>query len=860
MGPLLAIPALLGATTGSIATGAGVGTSLSAVSAIGGKLVSSLVLGGLSVGLSMLLRPPVPEPQNGSIETQQAVPPRTFIYGRLEIAGSIAFKEKQPGTSRLHKICLMHDGEIDAWETVFLDDRYVVIDPVTGYVTNAWVHDSTAHVQIFLHNGADDQAADAQMLANFPDLWTADHTLSGIAYALCVFWGTEPENFVAVYANGEPVFKAVVRGRRVYDPRDSFQDPEDKATWLWSDNAALCILDWISLHPKGYRIDLAKLDLPSFGAMADICDELVSLTSGGSEKRYRVATQVSLKETRTAVLARLREACDGHLYLTGDGKWALRGGEWTAPTVTLDVGLGHILDLEMRDGMDALTRYNELSLRYLSPDHNYGDAECDPWQGTADPEFVAGKVKTQQLDLLQVPSYTQARRLAKLMMAFDNPSVIGQTTTNFYGLNAVGERNITLNWSEPGETIDGPFWVEPDLTLGENGATVSMSLRAADPTAYDWDPETEEGEAVPLLPPVDLTFDDGVPPDNPVDFAVEVDGRSVVSSWTPPADTNFHVARVWRVAPGAGFANAFEVSGPRQRPFHWPSPSMAVMTYTDPVAVPDDWEYHLTVENPVGLRNTPLGPLSTTPPALWTPTDLGAALKAWWHADDTADGAVATWTDRIASIATTAAATVEPISAATSFNSAYRGLTFDGTNDCLISTAITALPTGAVAGEIWALLSYTGGTAAGLLAAVRYGSTGATARGLQRNAVSSINRFIVHDGTTGLTDTVIDLAGPHIIGGMWSGTTEAGRIDGRDTTPASATIATLATATTRLRIGATTSSSAAGWWPGVIRHVLVTTTLTATEREKLEGWMAHDAALTSVLPGGHPYKTTPPTV
>ncbi len=34
----------------------------------------------------------------------------------------------------------------------------------------------------------------------------------------------------------------------------------------------------------------------------------------------------------------------------------------------------------------------------------------------------------------------------------------------------------------------------------------------------------------------------------------------------------------------------------------------------------------------------------------------------------------------------------------------------------------------------------------------------------------------------------------------------------------------------------------------------------AANREKLEGWAAHKYGLTSLLPGGHPFKTSPPTV
>lgn len=245
----------------------------------------------------------------------------------------------------------------------------------------------------------------------------------------------------------------------------------------------------------------------------------------------------------------------------------------------------------------------------------------------------------------------------------------------------------------------------------------------------------------------------------------------------------------------------------------------------------------------------------------WTPLDLGAKLVAWWNAGDTVNGAVATWTDRVSSIATTATAGLEPISAATSFNGAYRGLTFDGTDDCLVATSFAALPSGATAGEIWAIANNTAaGASTGGKAIIRYGSGAASAtnRGLQRNSVTSVNRAQGTDGITNLTDTAIDFSGPHILGGWWSGTTEFGRIDGRDFSPASTTIATLATTAGRLRLGAFNLTSASGFWQGIISDIFVTTALTGTEREKLEGWGAWNKELTARLPSGHPYKSAAP--
>lgn len=45
-----------------------------------------------------------------------------------------------------------------------------------------------------------------------------------------------------------------------------------------------------------------------------------------------------------------------------------------------------------------------------------------------------------------------------------------------------------------------------------------------------------------------------------------------------------------------------------------------------------------------------------------------------------------------------------------------------------------------------------------------------------------------------------------------------------------------------------------------IAEVIVTDDLSTVTRNKVEGYLAHKWGLTANLPGGHPYKTTPPTI
>lgn len=244
---------------------------------------------------------------------------------------------------------------------------------------------------------------------------------------------------------------------------------------------------------------------------------------------------------------------------------------------------------------------------------------------------------------------------------------------------------------------------------------------------------------------------------------------------------------------------------------------------------------------------------------LWSPLVLSrSVLKAWWSADDLAASSVTTWTDRINAIAITATSTAIPTWSATgwtisgtSLGAAKAGVTADGVANCLVSTSITALPTGSVGGEIWTLFDKTSQATAA--ASLRYGtSSNSNSRGV---GYTNVNASQVTDGTVNLTGPAA--VGKSILGGMWSGTTESGRLNG-SAFSSTGTISTLATGTTRLRMFASNSGSAANFAQGTLRHCLVTTGLSLADEQRMEGYLAWDGGLQSLLPSDHPYKNSPP--
>lgn len=462
-------------------------------------IVANLAIGAALLGISALVssatsaRPTTSTPQ-AQATLNQSTGPRIRGYGRAKLGGTRAFWDSSGGT--LYQIVMAHSGKIDAFETFYLGDTAVSMDG-SGNLTN---HPFIGLVRIVGHNGADDQAADDSMLSAWPGIWTSYHRLRGIAYWFASFTSPSAEDYQTVFPDGyNTPIRCVCRLSPVFDPREVGQSHSDPATWLWSDNAALCILDYLT-HADGYNRSIDDIDLPSFEAFADVCDDAIALAAGGTEARYRISGIYGLTDDPQDVLAKMRAACDAEFYQTAEGKIAIRGGVWDAPTVTIrdtDI-LGH----SMEQGNNRFSAFNELKIIYTSPDHDFQSMEATAWENLVDQAERGVLPSSLNLDL--APSPSQARRLAKIHIAKSNPDWKGTIVANLSALDALGERTIRLVLPELG--IDDAFFVagfsiRPDLT------GVEISVMSINEASYSWT-TAEEGASPPIPEDTrpDLTF------------------------------------------------------------------------------------------------------------------------------------------------------------------------------------------------------------------------------------------------------------------------------------------------------------------------------------------------------------------
>lgn len=477
-----------------------------AVSAVASGL-GYAAFAGVGLLAQSLLREKPPKPEDVQVNTRQATPARTGLYGQGKLGGPFLFRETKDAV--LHEVIALASRELSSIEEFWIDDKVVTLTGADGNVqTEPWKDGTDSFCYIDHRLGTASQTPFLTLTTHFPTKVTADHQGNGIAMLNTYMITPPPDNVADVWPNGaNTLFRVVARGCRVYDPTDETQD--SPATWTWSDNLARIILDYM-WHADGMRIPvgflLTPLALAGWQQAVEDCDDLIALKAGGTENRYRLWGSYAYNERPGDVLRRFMMAGNARLKPTPDGGVHIEVGKWNAPTVSLDetaiTGLQNF-----GRGKSIMETANVITAQYTSAPHDYQATDADPWVDDVD-VAERGEI-TAGVEFLCSPSHGQTRRLMKIEAHRANPDFSGTLFFNLKALPAYGERFIHLTWDAFG--VDHDFEVlDFQFIFGEHSTLigVSMQLQSISEDAYSWDAATEEGTA----PVPDSTTDDSVTP------------------------------------------------------------------------------------------------------------------------------------------------------------------------------------------------------------------------------------------------------------------------------------------------------------------------------------------------------------
>lgn len=450
--------------------------ALAAASAISitstGALAFSVSTFALNAALGFVLNALTPKAAKSagtgySGEAVDSTAAHQIVYGMTKVGGVRVYSEETSNAKYLHKIIAMAGHEIQSFEEVYLNDELVTIDG-SGMVTAPGHY--AGLVRINLHLGSGTQEADADLVAESDGLWTTAHRLQGIAYVYARF-----EFDADAYPNGEPVITAVIKGRKVYDPRSGLTE--------WSDNSALCLRDYL-MSKYGLQEVAQNIDDDLVSAAANICDEVVTIT-GGTEARYTCNGAVLASVAPVDAVNAIMITMGGTLWFS-QGKWRMKAGAWTTPVATFD-------ENDLRSGLSISTRssrrdnFNIVGGTFRGAETLWVTDEYPEYRSATFIQVDGGLESRAEIDLPMVASSATAQRLAKLALYRSRDQITFSATFSLSALQVqVGDvvyfTNARAGWTAKAfEVQEWNFVVADNMAL-----LVTMTLREVSQAAFDW--------------------------------------------------------------------------------------------------------------------------------------------------------------------------------------------------------------------------------------------------------------------------------------------------------------------------------------------------------------------------------------
>lgn len=459
-----------------------------------------------------------------TVTVRDPVAARQIIYGQAKVGGVILFAGASGTNNEYLNLAIALAGhEVEEIGDVYFDDELAL----TGGGSSASGR-FAGYAEIYKKLGGDSQTVETNLQTEMTaGVWTNDHRLRGIAY-IYVRLKHNPD----IFAAGVPNITAIVKGKKVYDPRTTLT--------VWSANSALCLRDFLTDTRYGLGMASGEIDDTECIAAANVCDEDVGLDAGGTEDRYRTNGVALSSETASEIIDRLTGAMAGSLFYVG-GKWVMRAGAHPTPTLTFT-------EDDLRGGIEIQTKdsrrdtCNRVRGTYISAANN--------WQPADFPPVVNATYKTEdgEEDLWRdivlpfTTSDTAAQRIAKIELerARQDITVIFPAKLTALTCQCGDVVQLTIaryGWSAKlFEVVESSLVISPEGEIG-----VDLTLRETASGVWDW---SAEETTVDLAPNTNLPDPYTVPA--PTGLTLTSSGMALAQpdgtilnrlkvSWTAPA-------------------------------------------------------------------------------------------------------------------------------------------------------------------------------------------------------------------------------------------------------------------------------------------------------------------------------------
>ena len=262
-----------------ILVSAGVGT-------VAANVIGAVIAVGLTFLSSKLTRKPK-APNFAAADSARAsrvttnndaIAPHKVLYGEARVGTDLVYYTTTQSDEVLHMVAVCAAHEIEEISAVYLNDEVVYtgpVNPMTDSNGRVITGRLSENCQIKVHLGAEDQAADPDLISEVDEL-DNNFRLRGLAY---VYVRLTRAADGAPFPNGAPNISVRLKGKRISDPRkaafDDLQFAVVGAGKFWTPNAALAAFDYLTDTFHGVGAPKENVDEAFLLESANRSDDIV---------------------------------------------------------------------------------------------------------------------------------------------------------------------------------------------------------------------------------------------------------------------------------------------------------------------------------------------------------------------------------------------------------------------------------------------------------------------------------------------------------------------------------------------------------------------------------------------------------
>lgn len=251
------------------ALSAAAGTTLFGLSVAGTALLVGVGNFALSTLQGKLNKPKTPNlnydfgsrASDRTRQLRQAISTWRAVYGETRVSGPLVHAESTGGNQYLHLVIVLACHEVEAIDEIYINDESIPPDYLDGS-GNVVSGKYSGYIRIKKHLGGSGQVADSDLVSESSS-WSSSDKLTGKAYIY-----VRLKFHKDIFPTQIPNISAIVRGKKLYDPRTS--------TTVFSPNIALMGRDYLTDTSFGIAAAADSVNDTVLNASANSCEEIVA--------------------------------------------------------------------------------------------------------------------------------------------------------------------------------------------------------------------------------------------------------------------------------------------------------------------------------------------------------------------------------------------------------------------------------------------------------------------------------------------------------------------------------------------------------------------------------------------------------